>query len=221
MTRLSRIVIPGVPHHVTQRGNRRLPTFFRAEDYAAYLEFLKEGCGKTGTEVWAYCLMPNHVHLLLVPQSEDGLRATLGEAHRKYARMINFREEWRGHLWQERFASFPTDEAHTLNAARYIELNPVRAKLCDNAADYRWSSAGAHIHRYADPVLNTAALLRLNPEWSAFLQSGIDQSATDALHLHESTGRPLGSPDFIAKIEAMLGKPVTPQKAGRKPKEDK
>jgi putative transposase len=221
MARLSLIVIPGVPHHVTQRGNRRLTTFFRDEDYSAYLEFLREGCGKAGTEVWAYCLMPNHVHLLLGPQDEDGLRAALGETHRKYTRMINSREKWRGHLWQERFASFPADETHTLNAARYIELNPVRAKLCKHAAEYRWSSAGAHIHGRPDPVLNVSALLRLVPEWGEFLQSGIDQSSMDAIHLHENTGRPLGSAGFITKIEEMIGKIVTPQKAGRKRKEGK
>ncbi len=218
MARLSRIVIPGVPHHVTQRGNRRLPTFLRDDDYAAYLEFLKEGCAKTGTEVWAYCLMPNHVHLLLVPQNKDGLRAALGETHRRYTRRINLREDWRGHLWQERFASFPADEAHALSAARHMELNPVRAKLCKSPAEYRWSSARAHIRGDADSLLNTSALLRFNPEWAAFLQSGIDQPAMDAIRLHESTGRPLGSPDFIAKIETMLGKLVAPQKAGRKPK---
>ena len=217
MARLSRIVIPGVPHHVTQRGNRRLPTFLRDCDYEAYLGFLGEGCAKTGTEVWAYCLMPNHVHLLLVPKNEDGLRAALGETHRKYTRMINFREQWRGHLWQERFASFPTDEAYTLNAARYIELNPIRARLCKEPSDYRWSSARAHIHGYADPILNTSALLRLNPEWATFLQNDIDHHTADTIHLHENTGRPLGDPNFIAEIEARLGKTVTPQKAGRKP----
>lgn len=218
MARLPRIVIPGVPHHVTQRGNRRLPTFFEDGDYATYLEYLHEGCAKTGTEVWAYCLMPNHVHLLLVPQDEDGLRATLGETHRKYTRMINFRKEWRGHLWQERFASFPTDEAYALNVARYIELNPIRAKLSQKPEDYKWSSAAAHIHGLADSLLNTHALLKANPHWKAFLRTGLDKNAGYAIRLHESTGRPLGNNDFITKIEAFLGKVVTPQPAGRKPK---
>ena len=99
-----------------------LSTFFKSDDYCAYLEFLAEGCAKTGTEVWACCLMPNHVYLLLVPHTEDGLRATLGETHRKYTRMINFREQWHGYLWQERFASFPADAAYDLNAVRFIEL---------------------------------------------------------------------------------------------------
>ena len=84
MARLARLVVPGLPHHITQRGNRRQQTFFHAEDYAAYLELMSEWCGERGVEVWAYCLMPNHVHLITVPQSEDGLRRAIGEAHRRY-----------------------------------------------------------------------------------------------------------------------------------------
>lgn len=218
MVRIARIVIPHVPHHVTQRGNRRLPTFFVESDYVAYLDYLADGCAKTGAEVWAYCLMPNHVHLLLVPKSEDGLRATLGEAHRRYTRMINFRENWRGHLWQERFSSFPTDEKHLLNAARYIELNPVRAKMVASAEDYPWSSARAHLNSLPDPLLRTYKLLAVMPNWRDFLASGLSENDIEAIRRHENTGRPLGAPGFIARIEAMLGRSFVPKKPGRKPK---
>jgi putative transposase len=112
MARLARVVAPGVPHHVTQRGNRRQPVFFGEDDYLAYRSLLAEGCRTAGVEVWAYCFMPNHVHLILVPSDTDGLRAALGETHRRYTRFINEREGWRGHLWQERFASFPMDESY-------------------------------------------------------------------------------------------------------------
>ena len=112
MARLARVVVPGMPHHVTQRGNRRQPTFFREDDYAAYLELMGQWCRERGVEIWAYCLMPNHVHLIAVPQSEDGLRLAIGEAHRRYTRRVNFREGWRGHLWQGRFASFVMDEPY-------------------------------------------------------------------------------------------------------------
>ena len=132
-------MVPGVAHHVTQRGNRRQQTFFHEEDYAAYLTLLGEWCGRCGVELWAYCLMPHHVHLIVVPESEDGLRRGLGEAHRRYTRRINFREGWRGHLWKGRFASFPMDESYLLRAARYVELNPVRAKLCRVPWRWRWS----------------------------------------------------------------------------------
>ena len=220
MARVARIVIPHVPHHVTQCGNRRLPTFFVESDYAAYLAYLADGCAKAETELWAYCLMPNHVHLILVPKTEDGLRAALGEAHRRYTRMVNFRENWRGHLWQERFASFPTDETHLLNAARYIELNPVRAGLAASAEDYPWSSARAHLGNYPDTLLKTSSLLALRPNWRAFLAAGSREKEIEAIRSHERTGRPLGDPGFIAHIEAMLGRAVGPKKPGRKPKAD-
>ena len=133
MARLARLVIPGLPHHVTQRGNRRQQTFFNDGDYAAYLELMADWCREEGVEIWSYCLMPNHVHLIAVPKTEDGLRRAIGEAHRRYTRRINFREQWRGYLWQGRFASFIMDEPYLLAAARYVELNPVRAKLVDRA----------------------------------------------------------------------------------------
>ena len=133
MARLARLVIPGLPHHVTQRGNRRQQTFFNDGDYVAYLELMAEWCREEGVEIWSYCLMPNHVHLIAVPKTEDGLRRAIGEAHRRYTRRINFREKWRGYLWQGRFASFIMDEPYLLAAARYVELNPVRAKLVDRA----------------------------------------------------------------------------------------
>ncbi|MDJ0943575.1 MAG: transposase, partial [Kiloniellales bacterium] len=97
MARLARVVVPGVPHHVTQRGNRRLETFFEDDDYRAYLDLLAASCAEARVAVWTYCLMPNHVHLVLVPKEPDGLRRALGEAHRRYTRRINFREGWRGH----------------------------------------------------------------------------------------------------------------------------
>ena len=101
MARVARIVIPGLPHHITQRGNRRQQTFFNQEDYAAYLELMSEWCRDQGVEIWSYCLMPNHAHLIAVPSTEDGLRWAVGEAHRRYTRRINFREKWRGYLWGE------------------------------------------------------------------------------------------------------------------------
>lgn len=131
MARMARVIASGIPHHLTQRGNRRMETFFRDEDYEKYVSLLAEWCGKRGVAIWAYCLMPNHVHLIAVPETEDALRRGIGEAHRRYSRMINMREGWKGHLWQCRFSSFPMDEKYLLAAARYIEMNPVRAHLAE------------------------------------------------------------------------------------------
>ena len=124
MARIARVVVPGSPHHVTQRGNRRQKTFFEDGDYLRYKELLTEGCKAAGVEVWAYCLMPNHVHLILVPQDADGLRAALAEAHRRYTRLINARKNWTGYLWQGRFASVAMDESHLMTCVRYVEQNP-------------------------------------------------------------------------------------------------
>ena len=116
MGQVARVVVPDYPHHITQRGNRRQQTFFAEEDYRAYLHLMSEWCSKHGVDIWAYCLMPNHVHLIGVPQSIEGLARAIGEAHRRYTRRVNFREGWRGHLWQGRFASYVLDEAHLMAA---------------------------------------------------------------------------------------------------------
>ena len=159
---MARVVVPGIPHHVTQRGNRRQDTFFRDADYREYLYHMAEWCNRCGVEVWAYCLMRNHVHLIVVPESEDGLRRAIGEAHRRYTRYVNFREGWKGHLWQGRFASFPMDEEWLIAAARYVELNPVRAGLVRRAGEYRWSSALAHLSGEDDILVRTEPFCSLS-----------------------------------------------------------
>ena len=166
MARLARVVIPGLPHHITQRGNRRQQTFFNEGDYAAYLELMTEWCREQGVEIWSYCLMPNHTHSIAVPSSEDGLRWAIGETHRRYTRRINFREKWRGYLWQGRFASFVMDEPYLLAAARYIELNPVRARLVSKAEDWPWSSARAHLAGQDDPLVKVGPLLAMIGDWA-------------------------------------------------------
>jgi len=219
MARLARVVAAGLPHHVTQRGNRRQKVFFGDDDYAAYRELLAEGCRAAGVAVWAYCLMPNHVHLILVPGDADGLRAALGEAHRRYTRHINFREGWRGYLWQGRFASFPMDEPYLLACARYAELNPVRAKLARRAADWRWSSARAHLAGADDGCVAVRPLLDLAPDWRAFLAEGLSTADHAAIQAGERTGRPLGAPRFVARLEKRLGRPLARRKPGPKPKQ--
>ena len=218
MARMARIVVPGVPHHVTQRGNRRLETFFSKADYEAYRELLAEYCAAAEVAVWAYCLMPNHVHLILVPSDEDGLRRALGEAHRRYTRRINFREGWRGHLWQERFHSFAMDEAWLMAAARYVELNPVRAGLAKRARSWRWSSARAHLEGRDDGLVQVAPLLARAADWRACLAEGLEAEHLEALRRHARTGRPLGETRFLEGLERRLGRRLIPQKPGPKPK---
>jgi putative transposase len=215
MPRLARLVVPGVPHHVTQRGNRRQPTFFNKGDYALYARLLSEGCARAGTRVWAWCLMPNHVHLILVPAHEDGLRAALGEAHRRYTRFVNEREGWRGHLWQERFASFPMDETWLIACARYVELNPVRARLARRPEEWPWSSARAHLGLAGDRLTETAALLDRVADWRALLDGGLEEAARDAIRAGERSGGPLGDDGFVERLERALGRAVRPRRQGR------
>ena len=167
MARLARVVVPGAPHYITQRGNRGQRTFFCDEDYQSYLELMAEWCGAHKVQVWAYCLMPNSVHLIAVPRTAEGLNRAIGEAHRRYSRMVNFREKWRGHLWQGRFASYVLDKPYLLTAARYIELNPVRAGLIESPSRYRWSSAAAHLRGQDDALVKVRPLNRLVPNWRA------------------------------------------------------
>jgi putative transposase len=221
MPRIARVIVPNIPHHVTQRGNRRQPTFFYEDDYAQYLQLMAQYLGEREVEVWAYCLMPNHVHLILTPASEDGLRRGIGEAHRRYTRMVNFREGWRGHLWQGRFASFPMDERRLLAAARYVELNPVRAGLVRRAQDYAWSSAAAHLAGRDDALVRVRPMLELVPDWRSFLRTDASKEETDLLRRHERTGRPLGSRAFVAKVSKKLNRNLWPKQAGRKRNESR
>jgi putative transposase len=218
MGRLARLVVPGLPHHVIQRGNRRQRTFFRDEDYVAYLELMAEWCGRRGVEVWAYCLMPNHVHVIAVPQSKDALARAIGEAHRRYTRRINFREQWRGYLWQGRFASFVMDEPYLLAAARYVESNPVRAGLAADAADWPWSSARAHLSGRDDRLVHVAPLLAMVPDWRGLLDSVLEEHELRRLRDHGRTGCPLGSATLVDRLEQSVGRTLRPGKPGRRSK---
>jgi putative transposase len=212
MPRLARVVAPGIPHHVTQRGNRRQPVFFGPVDYSSYLQLLAEWSSKHDVAIWAYCLMPNHVHLIAVPPTEAALARSIGEAHRRYTRMIHFRENWRGYLWQGRFASYPMDEDYLLKAVRYIELNPVRAGLVGKAWDYEWSSARAHVRGEADALVAVEPMLARVADWREYLRGQVLEADLRAIRLHTRTGRPLGSEGFIDGLQSQLGRILRPRR---------
>lgn len=220
MARMARVVVPGFPHHVTQRGNRRQRTFFKDDDYALYIGLMAEYTRSTGTEVWAYCLMPNHVHLVMVPKAEDGLRAPLAEAHRRYTRHVNFREGWRGHLWQERFHSFVMDEEYLLATVRYVENNPVAAGLCARAEQWHWSSARPHVESRDDELVTAAPMLDRVDDWTQYLRGGSDGAVeiNRVISKHSRTGRPLGSQHFVEKLELLTGIRLAPRKPGPAPR---
>ncbi len=217
MGRISRVVVPGFPHHVTQRGNHRQTVFFSDQDKKLYLQILHHFCQKEGVQIWCYCLMNNHVHLIAVPSSNESLQKAMGEIHKRYTWLINIRENWKGHLWQGRFYSYPLDDAHLYLAVRYIERNPVRAGLVSRAEDYPWSSAKSHVNGTPDKVLSDFWMTKEISDWHAYLSESDKDEDMAKFRKHEKTGRPLGNEEFILKIEKITGRILRPLKPGRHP----
>ena len=218
MARLARIVVPRLPHHVTQRGNRGERVFFEDADYALYRDLLAAACRKVNVAVWAYCLMPNHVHLILVPADSTGLARALGETHRRYTGYVNARARQTGHLFQGRFGSVVLDEEHLIAAARYVSQNPVRARLVKRAKDWAWSSVRAHLKGADDGLVTVRPLLERVTRFADLLAASEGPAEFASLRAAETIGRPLGAPDFLARIARKLGRSVAPGKRGRKSK---
>lgn len=216
MARLARVVVPGLPHHVTQRGNGRQQTFFGDTDYHLYRDLLAEHCTASDVEVWSWVLMPNHIHLILVPHDEDGLRRALAPVHRRYAGTIHARLQRTGHFWQGRFGCVAMDEDHLTAAIRYVLMNPVRAGLTKRAADWPWSSARALLGLEADRLTHVAPVLARWPDLADLLESLEDEERTMRLRRAERIGRPIGSEDWLAQLEGSSGRAFKPAKRGRK-----
>jgi len=218
MSKWPRIVVPGLPHHVTHRGTRRQTVFFEAQDYQKYKSLLREACGQYDVEIWAYCLMPNHVHLIAAPRTEQSLSQAIGRCHQRYAKMINARFDWRGHLWEQRFSSIPMDEKHLLMAAQYVELNPVRANLSITPGYYSWSSARSHLTGTQDDLAVSSLLQELVCDWPSFLAAGLRQRHIDKFRELEKTGYPAADEPFLKQLEAQVGRLLRPKKRGPKQK---
>lgn len=214
MPRMARVAAVDEPHHVIQRGNRRQNVFFKPEDKQAYLDILHLQAKFFGLEVWAYCLMDNHVHLIVVPKEDDSLVKAIGETHQLYTRMINFRERWRGYLWQGRFKSVPLDERYLYAAVRYVERNPVRAGIVQKAQEYQWSSAGSHVYNTDNKVLSRFYLMEEIDNWADYLAQDDDEVHMRIIRRHSETGRPIGSEHFIRGLEDRLGRILLKQRPG-------
>src|ERR1700724_4129083 len=217
MARLARVVVPGHPHHVTQRGNGRARTFFGDQDYALYRDLLAENCRTAGVEVWAWCLMPNHVHLILVPSDPDGLRRALARVHRAYAGIIQARRKRTGHFWQGRFGAVAMDEEHLAAALRYVSLNPVRARLVQRAQDWRRGRTRAPLRGKDDGLTALAPIRDRFPRFADLLASEPEADLFARLRAAESIGRPLGDDRFLARIERRTGRVLKAGKRGPKP----
>jgi putative transposase len=216
MPRIARAIAVGTPHHITQRGNYRQAVFTDQEDYSLFLDILVRCAPRDELEIWAYCLMPNHVHLVGVPQRQDSLARTFHTVQMLYARHINAKRNTGGHLWQGRFFSCALDERHVYAAVRYVEMNPVRAGLVAKPEMYPWSSAQGHLTGRPDPVLSGRCFLQQTvPDWRTYLADIPDVAAEKSLRQATLSGRPCGPEEFIRKTEADLGRRLLVRPRGR------
>jgi len=214
MPRTARVIVPGMPHHFTQRGNRGQQTFFSMEDQQYYLLSLAKYGQRYGLSVWAYCLMPNHIHVVAVPQTEAAPGQVFRVLHTLHSQKVNARQGLGGHLWQGRYYSSDLDEAHLYAAVRYVERNPVRAGIVASAEDYMWSSARPHCGLRRDPVLaSDLPLLATINNWAAWLQDEDDATAVNLIRRKTMKGDPCGDAAFVARVGDLLGRDLA--RAGR------
>ena len=216
MPRTSRVVAVGYPHHITQRGNYGQDIFETPQDYLQYLAWLKECTKKYSFQVWAYCMMKNHVHFVGVPMESDSLARTFNTLHQRYSLYFNKKKDVKGHLWQGRFYSCVLDERHLYAAVRYVENNPVTAKIVKEAHDYQWSSARAHVLGEPDEILfGGLYLLDGMEDWSAYLAEKGDEKLIKNIRQVTRTGLPCGDGEFIKEIATILGRKLAVSPRGR------
>lgn len=218
MPRALRIVVPGVPHHVTQRGNHQKALFFSYNDRLEYYSILKKQCIRAGLAILGYCLMNNHVHLIAIPDDEDSLASAIGHAHGLYSRAMNLHKKVTGHIWERRYYSCPMDESHFVRAILYVDWNPVRAGLVKKPDQWQWSSAKAHAGD-ADPAglidPHEWRILSDKIGWQDLMEMYDPSEDIQTIRHYTKTGKPLGDERFVRGIEEWLGYPVTRNRVGR------
>ncbi len=219
MPRTARVIVPGMPHHITQRGTRRFDVFRDEADRLEYIRLLSNCCREFHLGILAYCLMSNHIHLVAIPERVDSVHRVFRRAHGTYAQRFNIKYGFVGHLWQERPFSCILDEAHLRNAIRYVERNPVRAGMVANAVDYRWSSAAAHCHGQHDPLLTSIpAFAKMEFDWASWLEGADNDASERFLRKCTKTGRPCGDEAFVNAVGKAADRDFTRKKPGPKPK---
>lgn len=216
MPRLSRLVVPGYPHHITQRGVRSTDIFTDDLDRLSYLQFMAEESDRFGVTFMGWCLMTNHVHLIAVPKRENSLARAIGEAHRRYTRMKNFAAGVRGYLFQGRFSSCVLDQQYLLAAGRYVERNPAAAKMVEKPQEYPWSSCRYHCGLVEhDPLLRDCKLPTMVDNWARFLLTS-DEETERNLRKKTRTGRPAGDERFVLRLEVLTGRALRVKQPGRR-----
>jgi len=220
MVRLARIVIPDLPHHVTNRGNRGDSVFNSVADRERFLSLVQHYSRLRGVAISAYCLMDNHYHIVAVPNREYSLARMMGPMQMRHAQSMNAEYGWDGHLWSDRYFSTPLDHDHFVAAIRYVELNPVRAGLVHRAEDYPWSSARSHVFDEQDPLLSKPALFGIDEEivdWARWLAEANDVSKVKRLRECTRTGYPCGSIQFLRYLSRRNRCSYFKTPRGRKP----
>lgn len=216
MARLPRSTVIGYPHQVTQRGNYEQTVFEEAADFRSYLGWLREYADRYSVEVWAYCLMRNHVHFVCVPKVEGALARSFNTLHMKYAQYFHGKKGVTGHLWKGRFLSCILDEMSVFEEVRYIENNPVRAGLVERAEDYSWSSARHHVFGEPDPVMRDASCLKDGVgDWQAYLMNRGNETVLRRTWQSLKTGRPAGEESFVRGLEEIVGRRLMALPRGR------
>ncbi len=222
MPRFKRLIVPGMPHHIVQRGNRRMNVFLDDNDRLVFLRIFSEVSQQYGLLTLGYNLMTNHEHFVAIPEKESSLSITMRDLLGPYASYFNCKYGLKGRLWQGRYYSAVLDESHFWAALRYIERNPVRAGIVPCAEHYRWSSAPAHCGLSQDALLSplppAAALLG---SWSDWLKAGDSQAQLEFIRKCTKTGRPCGRDSYIRELEQTTGRVLIPQRVGRPSKRDK
>lgn len=222
MPRIARIVAVGLPHHITQRGNYKQKVFLDDNDKKRYLSWIQEYTHKFGLSVLAFCLMPNHVHFIVIPNKEESLAKTFNVAHMRYSQYFNKKIQAKGHLWQGRFYSCVLDEPHLILAAKYIERNPVRANIVKKPWQWKWSSASAHINKEKSLInLNDLfKIVEMSPEtWRQYIDSKEEEMVLNEIRMRTRTGRPWGEVGFIEGLERKFSKRLLALPRGRPKKE--
>jgi len=216
MPRVARIIAKNYPYHITQRGNYRQTVFESDTDYRRYLAWLKEYSERYSLDVWAYCLMNNHVHLICVPRHDNSLARTLNTLHMRYSQYYNRKKKITGHLWQGRYYSNILDDRHLYAAVRYVENNPVRAGIVREPEDYTWSSAQGHCGIVSDEILSkTCHLCDEIDDWSQYLRDDESAEVIERLRVSVMSGKPCGDEDFRKSIEEIVGRPINIRHRGR------
>ena len=215
--RRTRTVVPGCAHHVTQRGNRKANIFRDTEDRFHYMRLLREHSEHHHVSIWVYTLMTNHIHAIVVPESDIDMSAAFRDTHSVYAQWFNRKYGLSGHLWQGRFYSCALGDSQLWTAVRYVERNPVRAGIVARAEDYEWSSARAHVYGQADELLTEGLpLIGSVGNWSEWLKATDVESELNAIRKSTARDIPFGDANFVERLETAFGRPLRPQKPGPK-----